>query len=94
MPTLVTARGPLLDQVLDATHEIWSEGLSRADYGRWQAAQAESPWGREHLTRVALVEDGQWLASAKRYEFTAHVAGERATRARHWRGLHAARASG
>jgi GNAT superfamily N-acetyltransferase len=79
MPTLVTARGPLLDQVLDATHEIWSEGLSRPDYGRWQAAQADSPWGREHLTRVALVDDGEWLASAKRYEFTAHVAGERAT---------------
>jgi GNAT superfamily N-acetyltransferase len=79
MPTLVTASPELLQQILNSTHEIWSEGLSPADYGRWQEAQMGTPWGRTHLARKALVEGDQWLASAKRYHFTAHIGGERAS---------------
>jgi predicted N-acetyltransferase YhbS len=65
---LVVAQGDLLEQILDLTTSVWSEGLSRAAYGQWNAAQAKTPWGRRHLQRVALVDDaGRLLSTAKRY---------------------------
>jgi GNAT superfamily N-acetyltransferase len=73
---LVPADGPLLEQILDATFPLWNDGLSRAAYSRWNAAQLKTRWGRAHLQRFALVDDrGQWLASAKRYRFNAHLDG-------------------
>ncbi len=72
---MVTATGALLEQVLDDTYPIWNEGLSREAYGRWNQAQATTPWGRGHLRRVALAEGGRVLSSAKHYEFEARVAG-------------------
>src|SRR5262245_44746310 len=72
---LITADARLLEQILDGTHLIWSEGLGRDDYGRWNRAQMATDWGRDHLRRVALVEDGRLLASAKRYDFTARLQG-------------------
>ena len=61
----------MLDQVLDATYDIWHDGLSRRAYGRYYEAQRRTPWGRTHLDRLALVDDGTVLASAKRYLFDA-----------------------
>ena len=73
---LVVAQGALLEQVLDLTFPVWHEGLTRQAYGRWNAAQMRTSWGRERLQRVALVdEDGQLLASAKRYRLTLRVDG-------------------
>jgi GNAT superfamily N-acetyltransferase len=67
---IVTAEGDLLEQILDAAYPVWHEGLARGVYGRWNAAQQQTPWGRDHLRRVALVSDeGALLASAKRYRF-------------------------
>jgi GNAT superfamily N-acetyltransferase len=67
MPVVV-ADGTLLEEILDLTYPIWNEGLSRAAYGRWNIAQTKTPWGRDHLTRFALLdEDGNLLATAKRY---------------------------
>ena len=67
---IVAAEGALLDQILDDAFPVWHEGLTRAAYGQWNAAQQRTPWGREHLRRVALVsEGGTLLASAKRYRF-------------------------
>jgi predicted N-acetyltransferase YhbS len=71
MAQLVTAEGQVLDQILGATHEIWHEGLSRAAYGRWYAAQAAAAWGRGHLRMLALVDRDEVLASAKLYLFDA-----------------------
>ena len=48
---LVVAEGALLEEILDATYPIWSEGLTRENYARWNAAQMRTAWGREHLQR-------------------------------------------
>ncbi|HEY7292775.1 MAG TPA: GNAT family N-acetyltransferase [Vicinamibacterales bacterium] len=71
MAILVPATGDLLAQILDATFHKWNDGLSRTAYGRWFSAQLQTPWGRSHLTRWALVEGSQVLASAKLYELDA-----------------------
>ena len=73
--TVVVARGPILEQILDDSWPLWGDGLSREAYGRWNAAQLKTPWGREHLARVALVDNGRLLASAKRYRFTLSLDG-------------------
>ena len=73
---LVIAEGPLLDRILDFTYPIWSEGLSREAYGRWNTAQLRTSWGRDRLHRFAMLDDdGQLLASAKRYRFDARLDG-------------------
>jgi GNAT superfamily N-acetyltransferase len=65
---LVIAEGALLERILDLTFPIWNEGLSRQAYGQWNMAQTRTPWGREHLHRFALLDDdGELLATAKRY---------------------------
>jgi len=73
---VVVAEGPLLDQILGLTYEIWNEGLSERAYSQWNAAQLRTPWGRTHLQRFALVDDaGRLLATAKRYRFRARLDG-------------------
>src|SRR4051794_39633949 len=67
MTSVVPAEGVLLDRILDATHPIWHEGLSRHAYGRYDAAQARTAWGRDHRQRFALIDGSQLLASATRY---------------------------
>ena len=75
MRDVVAADGPLLDQILDASYEIWNEGLSRHAYARYFEAQRRTAWGRAHLRRFALAEHGACLASATRYDFTAVLDG-------------------
>ncbi len=70
---LVAADGPLLDQILDATYDRWHEGLSRAAYARYYAAQLATPFGQTRLRRLALVENGEVLASARTYAFDATI---------------------
>jgi GNAT superfamily N-acetyltransferase len=66
---LVPAEGPILDEILAATFDIWHEGLSRRAYERYYSGQLATPWGRSHLRRWALVDAGAVLASAKIYQF-------------------------
>ena len=74
---IVPAEGALLERILDVTFPIWHEGLTRAGYAQWNAAQLRTPWGRDHLQRLALVsDDGALLASAKRYRFDIRLDGE------------------
>ena len=61
---VVVARGPILEQILDDSWPLWGDGLSRQAYGQWNAAQLETPWGRTHLERVALVDNGHRAAVA------------------------------
>jgi hypothetical protein len=62
---LVEADGPALGQVLDETHAIWSDGLSRRAYERFNDAQLRTPWGRDHLRRYLLIgADGRLLSTA------------------------------
>ena len=73
---LVRAEGPLLDQILDLTHPIWADGLSRHNYARFNDAQMRTPWGKDRLRRFALVDDdGRLLTSAKRYDVTVRLDG-------------------
>lgn len=75
---LVPADGPLLEEILDGTYPLWNDGLSRAAYGQWNAAQLRTRWGRRHLVRAALIDDsGRLLASAKRYRFDACLDGRK-----------------
>jgi GNAT superfamily N-acetyltransferase len=65
---LVTAEGPILEEILDATYPVWHEGLTRDAYAAWNAAQLRTTWGADHLRRFALLDDHRrWVASAKRY---------------------------
>ena len=75
MADLAPAEGPLLEQILDASYDLWNEGLSPAAYRRYYAAQIGLPWGRAHLRRLALVDRGDVLASAKQYTFDATLDG-------------------
>src|SRR5262249_14971042 len=75
MARIANAEGPLLEQILDDTWPIWNEGLNRPAYGRYFTAQLATPWGRDHLRRVALVEDGGALARAKISELAATAGG-------------------
>jgi len=74
-PRLVTATGDILRQIYDETWQIWSDGLSRDRYERYNHAQMATSWGEHHLRRVAMVEDGRLLASAKEYRLTLRLKG-------------------
>ena len=71
--TVTVADPAVHEQILDLTYPLWGEGLTRQAYGAWNRGQMSTPWGRTHLERVALVDGGQLLSSAKRYDFDAVV---------------------
>jgi len=73
---LVPADGPILDEILTATFDVWHEGLSRRAYDRYYTAQLATPWGRSALRRWALVDAGAVLASAKVYQFSGVLDGQ------------------
>ncbi|MBI3493134.1 MAG: GNAT family N-acetyltransferase [Acidobacteria bacterium] len=75
MAELAPAEGPILDEILDATYEIWHEGLGRQAYTRYYAGQLGTPWGRAQLSRFALVDRGEVRASVKLYMFDATLDG-------------------
>jgi hypothetical protein len=59
----------MLSGIMESTYPIWNEGLSREGYDRWNTVQLRTPWGANHLRRVALMDGDTVLASAKRYTF-------------------------
>ena len=78
MSELVAAEGAFLAEIIEATFDIWNEGLNRFAYGRYYAAQLATPWGRAHLHRTALVDASRGssvLASLKEYRFEAVLDG-------------------
>lgn len=75
MTRLSEADPARLEAILDGTYPIWGEGLSRSAYGAWNRGQMATEWGRKHLRRMALINGGTLLASAKRYDFHAMVGG-------------------
>jgi GNAT superfamily N-acetyltransferase len=72
---VVPATGAVLEQVLDDTHSLWNDGLPRTNYAKAWLAQLKTPWGQQHLDRVALVDGPHVLSSAKRYDFSMRVDG-------------------
>lgn len=75
MPELVPATGHHLEQILHDTYALWNDGLAAERYARFWDAQLRTPWGSAHLDRVALVEGGAVVCSAKRYDLGARVEG-------------------
>jgi predicted N-acetyltransferase YhbS len=75
MSELIAVEGAVLDQVDGATFDIWHDGLTRAAYPRFYAAQIKTAWGSQHLRRWALVDGAELLASAKTYRFSATLEG-------------------
>ena len=76
MAELALAEGPILRTILNATHTIWSEGLTPAAYERYYTAQLATPWGRQGLRRFALVDGADVLSSVKLYTFDAVLDGD------------------
>jgi GNAT superfamily N-acetyltransferase len=75
---LITADGPLLNQILRETHTVWDQGLTHSGYTTLNAVQQRTAWGRQHLARVALVDEAdRLLSTAKRYRFSAQVNGRK-----------------
>ena len=67
---IMLADGPLVERVLDDTFPVWHEGLTRDAYSKWSRGQLRTPWGREHLQRFVLLDDGGGhVASLKRYRY-------------------------
>ena len=77
-PRLVTATGDILRQIYDETWLIWSDGLERGNYEKYNRAQMSTPWGAGSLGRLALTDGGRLLASGKRYRLTLRIKGETA----------------
>jgi GNAT superfamily N-acetyltransferase len=73
--SLVTATGPLLDQVLRHTFAQWGAGLTPEAWVRYDTALARLPWGQAHRDHVALTDGGRLIALAKRHELTARIDG-------------------
>lgn len=73
--SVVPAVGGVLERILDDTYTVWHDGLSREQYGRHWAAQLKTPWGSQHLDRVALVEGPHVVTSAKRYDLSLRIDG-------------------
>jgi predicted N-acetyltransferase YhbS len=78
-PVLVRATGALLEDLFDQTYPLWGDGLSRRAYSQWNNAQEQTDWGRSHLQRLALVDNGRVLATAKRYDLVLTVDGRKAS---------------
>jgi predicted N-acetyltransferase YhbS len=74
---LVPAEGRTLERILSESHDIWSDGLTREAYAKYNAAQMRTPWGARHLRRFALIDDdGEVRSSAKRYDLSVRLDGE------------------
>jgi hypothetical protein len=65
---LLLADGAFLDKILDEEYATENRGLSRAAYGRFDAAQMKTEWGRSHRRRFALTNGDAVLASATQYQ--------------------------
>ena len=75
MAHLIPAAGDHLRQILSETFPIWNDGLEFDRYVQFWEAQLRTPWGAAHLDRVALVDDGRVMSSAKRYDLSARLDG-------------------
>src|SRR5687767_6464173 len=73
---VVRAEGEVLEQILDESHGIWSDGLTRRAYGQLNEGQLRTAWGKRRLRRLALLsDDGTLLSSAKQYDLSVRVDG-------------------
>lgn len=68
MPVLIPAEGAILERILETATLVGPDGLSRPAVATLHAAQTKTAWALRHQQRHALVERGEVLASAQRYD--------------------------
>ena len=71
--TCTEAYGAILDRIVASTPLDAHGGLSREAFVKYEKAQAKTAWGLRHRRRFALMEAGEVLASAERYDLTASL---------------------
>lgn len=74
---VIPATGDLLERILDSSYPLWGDGLSRKRYQQYNSGQLTTRWARANLERVALVDRGELLSSAKRYTLDLSIDGRR-----------------
>ena len=75
-PTVIPTDGAILERILDTLHAARPEGLGRAAFATFQAAQAKTTWGQRHQQWYALVDGDRVLASARRYDLAGVLDGQ------------------
>jgi hypothetical protein len=70
---LEPASGGILQRIVATTPRFASGGLSREAFARYDAARAKTVWALGHQRRFALMQDGDVLASAERYDLTGRL---------------------
>ena len=71
MSDVVSADGPILDEIMRETHKIWHDRLSPHAYEQFYRAQLKTSWAQGNLRRVALMDGRAVLASVKLYSLDA-----------------------
>lgn len=76
MPVLIPAEGAVLARILHTAYAAWPESLSRSAFATFQAAHTKTAWALRHQRRYALMEGGEVLASAQRYDLAGILDGQ------------------
>ncbi|MBP9808264.1 GNAT family N-acetyltransferase [bacterium] len=66
--TLSEIRDSEILHVLHETYELWSTGLTKADYYQYNCFQRNHDWGRRHLKFLALKHGGEIAVGCKAYQ--------------------------
>jgi hypothetical protein len=71
--TCTEAHGAVLARIVATTPLAAHAGLRREAFGKYDRALAKTAWAVRHRRRFALMEAGDVLASAERYDLTASL---------------------
>jgi hypothetical protein len=70
---LEPAEGAILQRIVATLPPVGLRGLSREAFAKYDAAQAKTVWALGHRRRFALMQGGELLASAERYDLTGRL---------------------
>lgn len=73
MTKVVKAEGAVLERIVATTPLVVYPGLSREAFLKYDAAQAKTAWALAHRRRFALIDAGDVLATAERYDLTGRL---------------------
>jgi predicted N-acetyltransferase YhbS len=70
-----------IEEVLERTHALWSDGLDRSAYKAYVRSLKDTPWGRSGAYRFVVLRDpeGRVASAMKLYRFAARAGGRRIT---------------
>ena len=73
MTKVVEAEGAVLERIVATMPLVAYPGLSREAFLKYDAAQAKTAWALAHRRRFALIDAGDVLAAAERYDLTGRL---------------------